>query len=156
MIILMLLIAEAGCSQEKKAAQKTRRIGGGCEGCEAVLDYGDKNLNNVDTLPDFQERGPKLIISGTIYQSDGKTPAKDVILYVYHTDQAGRYTPLDGDTVTFGDGSRPMLLESIRSTRYVPRHIPARTLPHIFTLLFWNPEKMNIGSMSSSSTMIPS
>lgn len=97
-VILMLLLAEAGCAQEKKNTPRTTRIGGGCEGCEVVLDYGKKTLNSVDTLPDFFEQGPKLIISGTIYQSDGKTPAKDVILYVYHTDQSGRYTPSDGDT----------------------------------------------------------
>jgi protocatechuate 3,4-dioxygenase, beta subunit len=97
--ILMLFIAEAGCSQEKKTTTRgTAHIGGGCEGCEAVLEYGKKTLNNVDTLPDFHEQGPRLMISGTVYQSDGKTPAKDVILYVYHTDQTGRYTPLEGDT----------------------------------------------------------
>ena len=68
-----------------------QRIGGSCEGCEAVFEYGSKKLISIDTLPDFKEPGPKLEISGTIYQSDGKTPAKGVILYIYHTDQKGVY-----------------------------------------------------------------
>jgi len=46
----------------------------------------------VDTLPDFQESGPKIKIAGTIFQSDGKTPAGGVVLYVYHTDQKGIYS----------------------------------------------------------------
>ena len=47
----------------------------------------------ADTLPDFSEPvGKKLILSGTVYQSDGKTPAPGVVIYIYHTDQQGRYS----------------------------------------------------------------
>lgn len=31
------------------------------------------------------------MVSGTVYKADGKTPAPDVVLYVYHTDQTGQY-----------------------------------------------------------------
>ena len=30
-------------------------------------------------------------VSGTIFQRDGKTPAEGIILYIYHTDQKGKY-----------------------------------------------------------------
>ncbi len=66
-------------------------IGGPCEGCEAVFEFGDEELSTVDTLPDFSNNGPKLKITGVIYKNDGKTPAPDVILYVYHTNQKGIY-----------------------------------------------------------------
>lgn len=75
-----------------------QRVGGSCEGCEAVFEYGSKKLTSVDTLPDFKETGPKLEISGTIYQVDGKTPAKNVILYIYHTDQKGVYPQRGNET----------------------------------------------------------
>lgn len=75
-----------------------QRVGGSCEGCEAVFEYGSKKLTNIDTLPDFKETGPKLEISGTIYQVDGKTPAKNVILYIYHTDQKGVYPQRGNET----------------------------------------------------------
>ncbi|MDD1442058.1 hypothetical protein MEO93_17180 [Dolichospermum sp. ST_sed3] len=75
-----------------------QRVGGSCEGCEAVFEYGSKKLAAMDTLPDFNEVGPKLEISGTIYQKDGKTPAKDVILYIYHTDQNGVYPQKGNET----------------------------------------------------------
>ena len=64
---------------------------GSCEGCEAILEYGDRQLDAVDTLPDFSSKGTRIKVTGTIYQRDGKTPAADVILYVYHTNQEGIY-----------------------------------------------------------------
>jgi protocatechuate 3,4-dioxygenase, beta subunit len=73
-----------------------RLVGGHCEGCESVFEYGDKELSSVDTLPDFNENGPKLKVTGRIFKADGMTPAKDVLLYIYHTDQNGIY-PKKGD-----------------------------------------------------------
>src|SRR5215831_19241311 len=37
------------------------------------------------------EPGEPMIISGTIYLPDGKTPAKDAILAVWQTDASGNY-----------------------------------------------------------------
>lgn len=49
------------------------------------------NINSVDTSAGWTQEGQKLLISGTMYQLDGKTPAPDVILYYYHTDINGLY-----------------------------------------------------------------
>ena len=89
----LLFIHLAGCSQQNRKPSATKKIGGGCEGCEAILEcpVPFEKLNWTDTLPDFMEPGPKLVVRGVIYQSDGKTPAKDVVMYVYHTDQTGHY-----------------------------------------------------------------
>ncbi len=81
-----------------QAVEGTRLVGGACEGCEAVFEYGDRVLTPVDTLPDFRDPGPKLKITGTIYQRDGKTPAAGVVLYVYHTDQSGVYATRGNET----------------------------------------------------------
>ncbi|HYC86864.1 MAG TPA: intradiol ring-cleavage dioxygenase [Chryseosolibacter sp.] len=77
--------------QPKDQSRQDKPAGGACEGCAAVYEYGEKSLNAIDTLPDFTEAGQRIQISGTIYQKDGKTPAADVILYIYHTDQQGEY-----------------------------------------------------------------
>jgi protocatechuate 3,4-dioxygenase, beta subunit len=90
--LVLLLIVSQSCAQKSDSRKSDKAVGGGCEGCEAIYEYGNKVLNAVDTLPDFNERGPKMEISGTIYHKDGKTPAKDVILYIYHTDQTGEYS----------------------------------------------------------------
>lgn len=87
----MLLIS---CARSQEI--KPKLVGGPCEGCEAVLEYSDENLNSVDTLPEFEEAAEKLKVSGTIFQNDGKTPAEGVILYIHHTNAAGIY-PTRGD-----------------------------------------------------------
>jgi len=50
-----------------------------------------KNVSWRTVIPPIEEPGQKLIISGIIYLPDGKTPAKDVIVYVYHTNNKGVY-----------------------------------------------------------------
>lgn len=37
------------------------------------------------------EKGDVMTISGTVFDSDGKTPAPNVLIYIYHTDAAGLY-----------------------------------------------------------------
>ncbi len=44
-----------------------------------------------DTSPAFDLPGQKLLLTGVIYQPDGKTPAEGVVLYYYQTNTEGRY-----------------------------------------------------------------
>lgn len=94
--LFTVLIFSSGNSQNRK--EDARLVGGSCEGCEAVFEYGNKELSPVDTLPDFNDEGQQIKVTGTIYQSDGKTPAEGVILYIYHTDQNGIYATKGGET----------------------------------------------------------
>jgi protocatechuate 3,4-dioxygenase beta subunit len=97
-LFLTCIIAQinlVSCSQSQvKQNASASHVGGICEGCEAI--YESKvpfdSLKWTALLPDFSESGPRMVISGTIYKPDGKTPAPGVILYVYHTDQTGHYT----------------------------------------------------------------
>lgn len=95
MFFLMTIIFS--CTAPNSEAQ-TKKVGGPCEGCEAIFEYGERVLTPTDTLPGFKEEGTKLKVTGTILQNDGKTPAKDVILYIYHTDSKGIYTTRGGET----------------------------------------------------------
>ena len=56
-----------------------------------IYDYSEININNTDTIPDYSTKTDKLKLTGTIYLSDGITPAKDVILYISQTDENGDY-----------------------------------------------------------------
>lgn len=78
-----------------------KRVGEACEGCEGVLEFGSKTLTPFDTLPLFDQSEPKLKINGTVFKNDGKTPAKDVILYIYHTNREGIYQ-IKGDENGWG------------------------------------------------------
>jgi len=80
-------------SQDQKNGASDAVFGGRCETCEVIFESPvpfDK-LSWIDTLPDYNEAGPKMEISGTMYHADG-TPAKDVVIYIYHTDQKGLYS----------------------------------------------------------------
>ena len=57
----------------------------------SFFDYNEEQLNNIDTIPGFESKENKLKISGTIYKSDGVTPAKDVILYIEQADENGNF-----------------------------------------------------------------
>ena len=89
-----------------KPAPNEIKVGGRCEGCEAIYEspVAFNQLKEVDTLPDFTEQGSKIEISGTIYLRDGKIPAKDIILYIYHTDQKGLYSKKENDPSYRQDG----------------------------------------------------
>lgn len=56
-----------------------------------IYDYSEKQLNSVDTIPDFASRTNKLKITGTIYENDGKTPAKNVLLFIHQADEDGNF-----------------------------------------------------------------
>lgn len=92
---LALLFCSCASSQDKAIP---KLVGGPCEGCEAIFEYGERPLLSIDTLPDFNSAGPKVKMTGTVYQPDGKTPAADVIIYIYHTDQAGVYAKNGDET----------------------------------------------------------
>ncbi len=56
-----------------------------------LYDYSENNLNSTDSIPGFQTKEDKLMITGTVFESDGVTPAKDVILYISQPDEHGDY-----------------------------------------------------------------
>lgn len=97
-ILLNLLNSCNGqISNNKQAAQKinsqkSKIVGGGCDGCELMYIGMPKSINAVDTCTDWSEQGQKLIITGTVYELDGKTPAPNVIVYYWQTDNNGYYS----------------------------------------------------------------
>ncbi len=42
-------------------------------------------------LADEKDEGEPLIISGTVFETDGKTPAPNILIYAYHTNAKGFY-----------------------------------------------------------------
>jgi len=89
---LILFSVLFSCVAQSKSQKK---VGGPCQDCEALLDYKLLNITpkSIDTLPGFRENEPKLKITGTVFQKDGKTPADNIILYIYQTDRYGIYQP---------------------------------------------------------------
>ena len=83
-------------NQQTNTTDTIKRVGGGCDGCELM--YVDMPINNssIDTSAGWTEKGQKLFITGTVYKLDGKTPAPNVVIYYWQTDNNGYYSPGEG------------------------------------------------------------
>ena len=97
-IFLLVSLVITSCpSQETNTPSISKSVGGPCEGCEAIYEYGNMNLNNTYTLPAYHKNEPKIKISGTVFKEDGETPAENIILYIYHTNRKGVYETLGNE-----------------------------------------------------------
>ena len=92
LVLISLTACHAQTPVEANSTPAQLVVGGPCEGCEAIYEYGEQQLTAVDTLPGFQENDPKIVLAGTVFEPDGKTPAAGTILYIYHTDREGYYS----------------------------------------------------------------
>ena len=104
-VFTVLFVSNIACSQnnsKKTTAVNTIHVGGRCEGCEAIHEspVPFDSLNSSSWLPDWNDKGRKLAVNGIVYNADG-TPAANVIIYVYHTDQTGVY-PTKGNEKGWG------------------------------------------------------
>jgi protocatechuate 3,4-dioxygenase, beta subunit len=61
----------------------------GAEGMGAIDAPADVSWRTI--LSKDADKGEKMLISGTVYETDGKTPAPNVLIYLYHTDIEGFY-----------------------------------------------------------------
>jgi protocatechuate 3,4-dioxygenase beta subunit len=67
-------------------------IGGRCDGCEIMYEGMPGLINDTDTSDGWNEAGQKLIVTGTVFKLDGKSPAPGIILYYWQTDHTGHYS----------------------------------------------------------------
>ena len=121
LIVLVLL----GCSAKQALTD--------CEWCGA--DEAPEDLTWQATIAGPEEEGTQLIVSGTVHLADGRTPAPNVLLYVYHANSQGVY-PKRGDET--GNGRRHGYLRTwlrtneqgqYRFTTIKPEPYPSRSEP---------------------------
>ena len=131
-LFLIALIAfgtgPTDCLQD--APRSPKRVGGGCEGCELMYEGMPKELGWQTSIAGENEPGEPLEMRGVIYQSDGKTPAPDVILYVYHTDAKGYYSPAPGQAHGLRHGHLRGWMKTDRQGRYRFRTIRPAPYPN--------------------------
>ena len=103
--LLIFLNLLTGCNGQTKTNNqnqqsiqnsKNKLVGGGCDGCEIMFVGMPANIKSADTSEGWKEQGQKLLVTGTVYKLDGKTPAPNVIIYYWHTDNNGYYSPKKG------------------------------------------------------------
>jgi len=82
-------------SQERSTgvtASVTKVVGGPFENREFIYQKMPESIGPTDTSAGWQQNGPKLLLTGTVYAPNGITPVPGVVIYYYHTDITGRYT----------------------------------------------------------------
>lgn len=55
-----------------------------------------ENISSIANIADEREPGDRLVVTGTVFHKDKKTPYRDRVLYFYQTDITGRYNRTDG------------------------------------------------------------
>jgi protocatechuate 3,4-dioxygenase beta subunit len=142
-LLFICLLLTVSCVK----SQNSNIIGGPCEGCEAIYEYGNATLSSEVTLPDYAKGDDKIVIRGTVYKKDGETPASDVILYVYQTNAYGKYPKKDNAT---GWGARHGYLRAWLKTDSTggytfftnrPASYPNSTIPQHIHITVKEPDK---------------
>ena len=82
-------------NQNEIKTDKNKLIGGGCDGCELMYVGMPKVISSEHTSNGWDEGKQKLILTGKVFQLDGRTPASDVVIYYWHTDDSGLYSSND-------------------------------------------------------------
>ncbi|MBI3234629.1 MAG: intradiol ring-cleavage dioxygenase, partial [Bacteroidetes bacterium] len=127
-------------TQTTTTTKQSKLVGGGCDGCEIMYVGMPTNIKPVDTSIGWTEKGQKLLVTGKVFKIDGKTPAPNVIIYYWQTDNNGYYSPtkeMDEKATRHGhirgwvktDENGSYSIYTIRPAPYPGRDIPA----HIHT-----------------------
>lgn len=147
-VLFPLTIFINGCGQTTNSKQnsisstqdtaKDLIVGGSCDRCD-VMFYGgkpsDDKIKSETTIANKNEPGDRMEINGTVVLQDGLTPAKNIVLYIYHTNAQGLYAPSDTQTIVRMNGhlrswvktdaEGKFRIYSIRPAPYPNRDIPA-------------------------------
>ncbi len=138
-IMLMIVFSYCGQTQPTLPASSDKRVGGPCDGCDMMYEGmpAAEKINNSVTMAGKEEPGERMILQGQVYRKDGKTPAAGILLYLYHTDAKGLYSPASAQTtgIRHGrlrgwvrtDANGKFTVHSIRPAAYpdgtIPQHI---------------------------------
>jgi protocatechuate 3,4-dioxygenase beta subunit len=155
-----LAVSCIGASREEAFRRFAKPLGG-TEWSGAI--EAPKNPTWKTRIDEPGERGDALIVSGTIFKRDGRTPAGGVLLYVYHTDANGEYSrgsgrgtgprhgKLRGWMLTSSDGKYEF--RTVRPAPYPGRSSPA----HIHATLTADefPEHWVADFLFKGDTLIP-
>ncbi|MFN3300652.1 MAG: hypothetical protein ACK41Z_10720, partial [Sediminibacterium sp.] len=95
-LVLTLINFLTSCNgqtrQTPNESKQAKQVGGDCEGCELMYVGMPKTISSEHTSIGWTEGKQKLILTGKVFHVDGKTPASDVVIYYWHTDDNGLYS----------------------------------------------------------------
>jgi protocatechuate 3,4-dioxygenase beta subunit len=99
--MFMVLLVFAACTSRSGNEAGSSRM-------SLVESSSSDSTSNSIVIAGPDEPGTPLVVTGTVYESDGATPIAGARVYVYHTDSAGLYSPTN-------DNSNPRLHGTMRT-----------------------------------------
>lgn len=127
------LVLPALATGREPTREKT--IGGPCEGCDWVFDDQPATLTSRARIAPASEAGAPMMIEGVVTSARG-APAPNVVVYAYHTDQAGlypragnRHGRLRGWALTDAQGR--YRFDTIRPGAYPERNVAEHVHMHV-------------------------
>ncbi|HRK27085.1 MAG TPA: hypothetical protein PK239_07320 [Chitinophagales bacterium] len=98
-LVLMSVVANCNKPAKEPALQTINQVtgaakivGGGCEGCELMYEEMPDTILPEHTGIGWTEGRQKLVLTGKVLQLNSKTPAADVVVYYWHTNDQGLYS----------------------------------------------------------------
>lgn len=92
-LTIICLLAFTSCEAQTTHQKKDKvPVGGNCETCELMFEGIPDKIRSSDTSAGWYENAQKLIVTGRVFQADGKTPAPNILIYYWHTDANGLYS----------------------------------------------------------------
>lgn len=87
---------------QSKHYEKGNILGGNCAGCEFMYEEMPEKIQHSDTCSAWGEAKNRLIVNGKVFKLDGRTPAKDVVLYYWQANGQGQYSNGVGKSKSHG------------------------------------------------------
>lgn len=123
-IILFICILIFGCQSKSQTTDPPNSA--------LAFDEATPNLSHVLQIAKDNEPGERIIIKGKVYESDRKTPAKNLLMYFYHTDAKGIYSKKGDEprnSVAWWHGYNRGLLKTNEKGEYEIRTIKPAPYP---------------------------
>ncbi len=96
LFIVFLLSCDPGKNNREEKNPLADASQSNCENPDAnaacCFENIPESLTPVMVIAKDSEPGTRIVITGTIFRPDGKTPFNDIVLYAYHTDATGIYS----------------------------------------------------------------
>ena len=90
----LTLLSISACAQDQPVENLETKVRDdlyACQGCEGASEPDPASLSHRTVIAGADEPGEPLHVFGTVYHTDGTTPAADIVLYFYHTNAEGLY-----------------------------------------------------------------
>lgn len=95
LLLIILYYFFTSCNGQSKESVKTisqsPQVGGAFENRDFTYYGMPEEISTIDTSAGWNQQGQKILLTGSVYSLDGKTPAPNVLLYYYHTNTEGKY-----------------------------------------------------------------